>query len=949
MNNMLKFGTSGLRDTVENMSDRECYINTRGFINFLKERGEIGKEDPSLAIGGDLRNSTPRIMAAVARAVQDSGCHVISCGKLPSPALAYFAMKKGVPSIMVTGSHIPEDRNGIKFTKISGEVLKSDEQDILKNVAAVRNDEMKRPEVQKIFDEKGMFNSAENEPENAAEGEALSLYVRRYTDVFPKDSLSGLKIVFYQHSAVGRDIIGGILEGLGAEVIRVARSEKFVPVDTEKISTETLAFLKEWAGEYKPFALFSTDGDSDRPLVADETGTFIPGDKLGALVSLYLNPDFAAVPVSANDAVMSALAERGIKVMQTKIGSPYVVKAMIDEMSSSPSSKVVSWESNGGFLLGSDWQMPEGVLGALPTRDAVLPVIALLLLAKKAGIQVSEVIKNDLPARYTDAGVADNSTPGCEKYTTDIGKGIIETFSLRREDIQEVDFSEGNVNVEVSDITESEQTELKDIKNKLKTYFSGSRGFADVKSINFVDGIRVVFEGGDVVHMRPSGNAPEFRLYATADTRERARDIVSFKDEIIPLIVRDVSARSLRSVGAMASSDNGLDDEIISAVKAGIPFSIEPYREPKVWGVDGVGEFWYGSGDGEKSSTAVVAGHKVLMGELVSSLAKDLLGEKVIEKFGVMSPLVKILTPKGRLSVQFHEAKNELWIVTSCDSSLAGGKNWIILGFSSESVEKYGKDVTNQYGNALVVYGEKLNELIDTIEAGGEYPKELLRRTKNVLSAAEELRDDNQDVAEAEKSFLDAKIDVEYFYCYRDVVPGDVIPVSSGTLHALGPGVFVIEPQISGSTQSLEDGMTYPVRYYFPGYQRQDALKVLDIDRVDEMNPEVTADVLPESIDKGDGYVVDRLPGNFAEKGLEVHRIILETHSVVKRHNNSSMHSMVASKGEAFVFFEGKEYSVPQASPGGDMLIVPASCTEYEIKTDLGAEIIDTFTPVCDC
>ncbi len=62
----------------------------------------------------------------------------------------------------------------------------------------------------------------------------------------------------------------------------------------------------------------------------------------------------------------------------------------------------------------------------------------------------------------------------------------------------------------------------------------------------------------------------------------------------------------------------------------------------------------------------------------------------------------------------------------------------------------------------------------------------------------------------------------------------------SGTLHAMGPGVYVIEPQISGPTQSLEDGTTYPVRYYFPGYQREGALKSLDIDRVGEMKPEVT-------------------------------------------------------------------------------------------------------------
>ncbi len=64
----LKFGTSGLRDKVENMTDQECYINATGFILFLKERGEIS-DGGEIAIAGDLRSSTPKIITAVAKAI----------------------------------------------------------------------------------------------------------------------------------------------------------------------------------------------------------------------------------------------------------------------------------------------------------------------------------------------------------------------------------------------------------------------------------------------------------------------------------------------------------------------------------------------------------------------------------------------------------------------------------------------------------------------------------------------------------------------------------------------------------------------------------------------------------------------------------------------------------------------------------------------------------------
>ena len=129
----LKFGTSGLRDTVENMTDMECYVNARGFIAYLEKSGEFKKGD-TIAIGGDRRPSTYKIKRAVAAAIADMGGIVNDQGQVPSPALAYYAMCNTMASIMVTGSHIPVDRNGIKFTKRRGEILKSDESGILENV-----------------------------------------------------------------------------------------------------------------------------------------------------------------------------------------------------------------------------------------------------------------------------------------------------------------------------------------------------------------------------------------------------------------------------------------------------------------------------------------------------------------------------------------------------------------------------------------------------------------------------------------------------------------------------------------------------------------------------------------------------------------------------------------------------------------------------------------------
>ncbi len=126
MKNKVKFGTSGIRGLVSDMTDKVCYAYTLSFLDYLQAMGAIQKGH-AVGIGGDLRHSTPRIMNAVAAAALDAGYQPVNCGLLPTPALTLYGINQGIATIMVTGSHIPDDRNGIKFNKPEGEVLKQDE------------------------------------------------------------------------------------------------------------------------------------------------------------------------------------------------------------------------------------------------------------------------------------------------------------------------------------------------------------------------------------------------------------------------------------------------------------------------------------------------------------------------------------------------------------------------------------------------------------------------------------------------------------------------------------------------------------------------------------------------------------------------------------------------------------------------------------------------------
>src|SRR6185369_6403633 len=77
------FGTSGARGLVSAMTDRVCHGYTLGFLQFMIEDGAWAKGG-RVALAGDLRPSTPRILAACAQAVRDLGGEPVFCGYVPT-------------------------------------------------------------------------------------------------------------------------------------------------------------------------------------------------------------------------------------------------------------------------------------------------------------------------------------------------------------------------------------------------------------------------------------------------------------------------------------------------------------------------------------------------------------------------------------------------------------------------------------------------------------------------------------------------------------------------------------------------------------------------------------------------------------------------------------------------------------------------------------------------
>ena len=461
------FGTSGARGKVVDMTAAVCQAYTAAFIDAVVPKAN------TVVLGHDLRPSSPAIAAACAATLAQRGIRVVYAGALPTPALALFGMQVGAPSIVVTGSHIPFDRNGIKFYTASGEISKGDEQAML--ACAVM-----------VGAPSATSGTTATTDLPAQDPRVQQAYMDRYTGFFGAEALAGKTIAVYEHSSVARDVLRTILEALGAKVISLGRTDVFVPIDTEAVRTEDIAQARAWAQEHAFDAIVSTDGDADRPLIGDENGEWLRGDVVGVLCAQTLQATAVVTPVSSN----TALERSGSfpHIIRTRIGSPYVIEGM-QQATESGSALVVGFEANGGFLLGSEVlrtgaspaQGPR--LAPLPTRDAVLPMLALLCSAKARGLKMSELSRH-LPQRFT-------ASDRLQGIPTNNSRALLERLR-------------GNA-------------------AQLQTLLAPDAGA--ITSIDETDGLRVHFAGGQIVHLRPSGNAPELRCYAESSSPTDAQQL----------------------------------------------------------------------------------------------------------------------------------------------------------------------------------------------------------------------------------------------------------------------------------------------------------------------------------------------------------------------------------------------------------------------------------------
>lgn len=460
----VKFGTSGLRGKSDDLLDGAAAAYTRAFCDYCRRAGH-SKDGDAILVARDLRESSPQITSLVLAKIHKCGFVPVDCGAVPTPALAYYAMARNAPSIMVTGSHIPADRNGLKFYLPEGEIDKDDEIAISKLAADQQdNSDARSADTQASF-------------AKTIQAEVIANFRRRYQDFLPSQALRGLSIGIYEHSSVAVPVLRDLLESFGASTVGFGRSKTFTPVDTEALSDQTVELLTKNAADLNLDAIISTDADGDRPLIADRNGIQIPGDLAGCITAAFIGAHAVATPVTSNSAINSHLK---FEVVRTRVGSPYVIAAMqeiTDRLSANGEKIVAGFEANGGFLLATPASVNGQLVTGLPTRDCILPILAVLArIASEGADRLRESIgfKNTCSGRIADFPQAKS-------------KGLMGWLGESKENM-----------------------------NNFMTLFGG------LAEVDTTDGFRISTLDDRIIHLRPSGNAPEMRIYCEAENDEAA-------------------------------------------------------------------------------------------------------------------------------------------------------------------------------------------------------------------------------------------------------------------------------------------------------------------------------------------------------------------------------------------------------------------------------------------
>ncbi|MGH9125221.1 MAG: phosphoglucosamine mutase [Acidimicrobiales bacterium] len=366
-----RFGTDGVRG----VANAEL---TPEFVLVLGRVAARVLGGPRFVIGRDTRASGPLLQAALTAGIAAAGVDAVDVGVLPTPAVAALAAADGVPAAVISASHNPYSDNGIKLFAAGGRKLADDTEARLE---AALEEQLGKGQPG------GGSSTAVPVPVGAAvgrvssDGDARERYVTGVLAALGGRDLGGLRVAV--DCAHGAASVTGpeLLRRAGADVVAVLADQPDGTNINEHCGSTHPAALQAVVRDTGADAGLALDGDADRVIAVDHTGTVVDGDQMIAALALdrmargSLVGDTVVVTVMTNLGFHLAMAEHGVTVHTTAVGDRYVLEAL----------------DRGGWSLGGEQSGHVIFRDLATTGDGMLTGLQLLDVVARSGERLAEL------------------------------------------------------------------------------------------------------------------------------------------------------------------------------------------------------------------------------------------------------------------------------------------------------------------------------------------------------------------------------------------------------------------------------------------------------------------------------------------------------------------------------------------------------------------------------
>ncbi|HWH25811.1 MAG TPA: phosphoglucosamine mutase [Pseudolysinimonas sp.] len=349
------FGTDGVRglangdvitaDLALGLAQAAARVLTRG--RHADELREAGRR-PRAVLARDPRVSGEFISAAVAAGLASSGVDVLDAGVIPTPAAAFLVADEHADfGVMVSASHNPAADNGIKFFALGGTKLPDDVEDRIEQALGEPKLTPTGGGVGRIT----RFADAEDR---------YVLHLLGTLDV----RLEGLHVVIDAAHGAAAAVSPQVFSDAGARVTLIGADPDGLNIN-DGVGSTHLGPLRDAVLAHGADLGIAHDGDADRCLAIDASGEIVDGDRMMAILALslkargHLADNALVATVMSNLGLRVAMADHGIRIVETKVGDRYVLEALGEQ------SLSLGGEQSGHIIFSEHATTGDGILTGL--------------------------------------------------------------------------------------------------------------------------------------------------------------------------------------------------------------------------------------------------------------------------------------------------------------------------------------------------------------------------------------------------------------------------------------------------------------------------------------------------------------------------------------------------------------------------------------------------------